>query len=87
MLFKNGIDAYWSEWRWTSVRRQWAISLVPADIRKEGSALDMPMACGTGGVHGTVFRQAAQARGSPKRSDAVPDFRQIVLGVTVWMMA
>jgi predicted ATPase with chaperone activity len=66
MLFKtlsahvHGIDAYWSEWRWESVRRQWAISLVPADIRKERSALDMPMACGTGGVHGTAFRQAAQ---------------------------
>jgi magnesium chelatase family protein len=32
------------------------INLAPADIRKERSAFDLPMALGADGVHGAVFR-------------------------------
>jgi len=60
---------------WVFLRQRVTIRLAPADIRKEGAAFDLPMALVTGGVVGTVFRQAAQTRGSSERSDASTGLR------------
>ena len=36
------------------------MNLAPADIRKEGSAFDLPMALGLLGCEGSLFRQDAE---------------------------
>jgi hypothetical protein len=46
------------------------VNLAPADIRKEGSAFDLPMALGIFRLPGGIFREGAHRRGVSGRATA-----------------